>query len=146
MIDVVSPAIRSRMMASIRSRNTQPEMQVRRHLHALGFRYRLHRKDLPGKPDIVLPKYQTAIFIHGCFWHGHRECRFATIPATRIEFWTVKISANQARDAAAESKLREAGWRIAIVWECALRSKPDETMRYLADFIISSEVSFEAAA
>lgn len=146
MIDVVAPEIRSRMMASIRSRNTRPEMQVRRHLNALGFRYRLHRKDLPGKPDIVLPKYQTAIFIHGCFWHGHRGCRFATLPATRTEFWTAKISANQARDSAAESKLREAGWRIAIVWECALRAKPDETMRYLADFIVSSEVSFEAAA
>jgi DNA mismatch endonuclease (patch repair protein) len=121
-------------------------MQVRRRLHALGFRYRLHRKDLPGKPDIVLPKHQVAIFVHGCFWHGHRECRFATVPATRTEFWVAKISTNQARDAVAESKLREAGWRIAIVWECALRAKPDETMRCLADFIVSSEGSFEAAA
>ncbi len=146
MIDVVAPEIRSRMMASIGSRNTRPEMQVRRHLHALGFRYRLHRKELPCKPDIVLPKYQVAIFIHGCFWHGHRGCRFATGPATRTEFWTAKISANQERDAAAESKLRKTGWRIATVWECALRANPDETIRCLADFIVSSEVSFEAAA
>jgi DNA mismatch endonuclease (patch repair protein) len=130
------------MMASIRSQHTRPEMLVRRHLHALGFRYRLHRKDLPGKPDIVLPKYQAVVFVHGCFWHGHRGCRFATVPATRTEFWTAKISANQARDAAAEFKLREAGWRIAIVWECALRAKPDETVRNLADFIVSPTMSF----
>jgi DNA mismatch endonuclease (patch repair protein) len=97
---------------------------------------------LPGKPDIVLPKYQAVVFVHGCFWHGHRGCRFATVPATRTEFWTAKISANQARDAAAECKLREAGWRIAIVWECALRAKPDETVRNLADFIASPTMSF----
>lgn len=146
MIDVVAPEIRSRMMASIKSRNTRPEMQVRRHLHALGFRYRLHRKGMPGKPDIVLPKYQIAIFIHGCFWHGHRGCRFATVPATRTEFWMAKISANQERDATAVSRLRERGWRIATIWECALRAKPDETMRRLVDFIVSSEVSYEATA
>ncbi|WP_181444284.1 very short patch repair endonuclease [Pseudoxanthomonas sp. z9] len=146
MIDVVAPEIRSRMMASIRGRNTRPEMQVRRHLHALGFRYRLHRKDLPGKPDMVLPRHQMVIFVHGCFWHGHRGCRFATIPATRTEFWTVKISTNQARDAAAEFKLRQAGWRIATVWECALRTSPDEAMRRLVNFIISSEQSLEVAA
>lgn len=134
------------MMASIRSRNTKPEMHVRRHLHALGFRYRLHRKDLPGKPDIVLSRYQVAIFIHGCFWHGHRGCRFATVPATRTEFWTAKISANRSRDAVAEFKLHEAGWRIATVWECALRTNPDEAMRRLVDFITSSELSFEMEA
>lgn len=144
MVDVVAPEVRSRMMASIRGRDTRPEIVVRRHLHALGFRYRLHQKDMPGTPDIVLPKYRAAIFVHGCFWHGHPGCRFATVPATRTQFWKSKISANQMRDSAAAFMLLESGWRVATVWECALRVKPKKVLQDLASFIVSSEISFEA--
>ena len=143
MADIVSPEIRSRMMSTIRGRDTKPEMLVRRHLHGLGFRYRLSPRDLPGRPDLVLPRHKVAIFVHGCFWHGHDGCRFATVPATRTEFWTAKIAANKARDAAAEEKLRALGWRLAIVWECALRSDQSRTLQRVADFIVSDEPTIE---
>lgn len=133
------------MMSTIRGRDTKPEMLVRRHLHGLGFRYRLSPRDLPGRPDLVLRRYNVAIFVHGCFWHGHDGCRFATVPATRTEFWTAKISANKARDAAAEDKLRTLGWRLAIVWECALRLDQSRTLQQVADFIVSDEPTIEMA-
>ena len=131
------------MMASIRGRDTQPELIVRRHLHGLGFRYRLAPRDLPGKPDLVLPKHGLVIFVHGCFWHGHRGCRFATVPATRTEFWTAKIATNRARDHLKAAQLQHAGWRIAVVWECALKTEREVTLRQLVTFIQSERASIE---
>ncbi|NBW11598.1 MAG: DNA mismatch endonuclease Vsr [Caulobacteraceae bacterium] len=121
MADVVDPATRSRMMSGIRGKNTKPELMIRKALHARGFRYRLHCK-LPGKPDLCLPKYQAVIFVHGCFWHGH-DCHLFKWPSTRPEFWREKIARNRAVDAAAEAKLLADGWRVATVWECALKGK-----------------------
>ena len=138
MADVVSPEIRSRMMASIRGRDTKPEMLVRRYLHGCGFRYSLTRKDLPGRPDLVLARYNAVVFVHGCFWHGHAGCRFATTPATRPEFWQAKLSANAVRDARVETELRIAGWRVAVVWECALRGEHSGALRRLARFVRSN--------
>lgn len=108
-------------MAGIRSKNTMPELLLRRALHARGLRYRLHRAKLPGKPDLVYAKHQAVVFVHGCFWHRHSNCRFATTPATRPEFWTAKFSANIERDKRNVAALLENGWRIATVWECALK-------------------------
>jgi DNA mismatch endonuclease, patch repair protein len=123
MADIVDSQTRSRMMAGIRGKNTKPELALRRSLHGLGFRYRLHAKGVLGKPDIVMPKYHAVIFVHGCFWHRHVGCRCTTYPTTRPEFWTAKFDANVARDAAVQSALLEAGWRVGIVWECALRTE-----------------------
>ena len=123
MTDIVNSKTRSRMMAGVRGKNTKPELALRCSLHALGFRYRLHAKGLPGKPDIVMPKYQAVIFVHGCFWHRHEDCRYTTVPSTRPEFWNAKFGANVTRDAAVRSALLEAGWRVATVWECALRTE-----------------------
>lgn len=133
------------MMASIRARDTQPELIVRRHLHSLGFRYRLTHRDLPGKPDLVLPKYGAVIFVHGCFWHGHAGCRFATVPATRTEFWVNKIAANCARDRFKETQLRALGWRIAVVWECALKAEREATLQQLVAFIRTERDVIEIA-
>src|SRR5918993_1434460 len=107
-------------MAAIRHRNTKPEMVVRRLLHAAGFRFRLHRKDLPGTPDIVLPKYRAVILVNGCFWHGH-SCSKGTRPATNTEFWNDKLDKNLERDATKKEKLQELGWHVIIVWECELK-------------------------
>ncbi len=123
MTDIVDSQTRSRMMSGIRGKNTKPELALRRSLHALGFRYRLHARGIPGKPDIVMPKYRAVIFVHGCFWHRHAGCRYATVPATRPEFWAAKFDANVVRDAAVQFALREAGWRVATVWECGLRTE-----------------------
>lgn len=122
MTDIVNSETRSRMMAGIRGKDTKPELVLRRSLHALGFRYRLHVKGMPGKPDIVLPKHDAVILVQGCFWHRHQGCRYATTPSTRRDFWTAKFDANVARDAVVRSALLEAGWRVATVWECALRT------------------------
>ena len=108
-------------MARIRSKDTRPEMIVRQGLHARGIRFRLHRKDLPGRPDLVLPKFQSAIFIHGCFWHSHENCKNFRIPKTRAEFWTKKLSMNKLRDKRNIEILRGSGWRVLIVWECETR-------------------------
>lgn len=120
MADVVDAATRSRMMAGIRSKNTRPELVVRRGLHALGFRYRLHDRGLAGQPDMVLPRYRAVIFIHGCFWHGH-DCALFRWPKSREAFWREKIGRNRERDAAAEAGLEQAGWRVLKIWECALK-------------------------
>ena len=128
MADVVDAATRSRMMSGIRGKNTKPELVIRKALHARGFRYRLHCK-LPGKPDLCLPKYRAVIFVHGCFWHGH-DCHLFKWPSTRPEFWREKIGRNRAVDAAAEAKLLTDGWRVAIVWECALKGR---TRRVIED-------------
>ena len=122
MADVVTPAVRSRMMSGIRSKDTRHEVKIRKALHAVGFRYRLHRRDLPGKPDITLPRYRAVIFVHGCFWHGH-DCHLFKWPSTRPEFWTAKISGNRERDQKVRDALLETGWRWLIVWECAIKGK-----------------------
>lgn len=122
MTDIVDSRTRSRMMAGIRGKDTRPELALRRSLHALGYRYRLHAKGVPGKPDLLLPRYKAAVFVHGCFWHRHQGCRFATTPSTRVEFWAAKFEANASRDQAVQSALLLAGWRVATVWECALRT------------------------
>lgn len=122
MTDKVSPEVRSRIMASIKGKDTQPEMMIRRALHALGFRYRLHVKDLPGCPDMVLPKYNAVIMVNGCFWHGH-DCKAHNKPKSRIEYWDEKISKNQTRDAKNNKRLHELGWRVATIWECAVFGK-----------------------
>lgn len=108
-------------MSRIRSKDTKPEMLVRRFLHKNGFRYRLHVRNLPGKPDIVLPKYKTVIFIHGCFWHGHEGCRYYVVPKTRTEWWLNKINGNIANDNNAAAILKDAGWKIITLWECELK-------------------------
>ncbi|MBC8742895.1 DNA mismatch endonuclease Vsr [Paraburkholderia sp. UCT31] len=121
MVDVVDSATRSRMMSGIRGRDTKPEILVRRLLHGLCFRFRLHVRDLPGKPDIVLPRYHAVIFVHGCFWHGHNCHRFKS-PNTRPDFWREKIGQNQSNDEKTRDALLAAGWRVGVVWECALRA------------------------
>jgi DNA mismatch endonuclease (patch repair protein) len=122
MVDIVSTAVRSKMMAGIRGTNTQPEMTVRRFLHSEGFRYRLHKRSLPGRPDLVLPKYRLAIFVHGCFWHRHSRCRYATTPAQNYQDWQLKFDQNVKRDIRVQEELSEQGWRVMVIWECGLRT------------------------
>lgn len=122
MADTVSPETRSRMMSGIRGKDTKPEMILRRGLHALGFRFRLHDKRLPGKPDLVFPKYRAVIFAHGCFWHGH-DCHLFKWPSSRPEFWLAKINRNREADARSEALLAQDGWRQCIVWECAMKGR-----------------------
>ncbi|WP_286222688.1 very short patch repair endonuclease [Marinobacter apostichopi] len=123
MADVHDKKTRSRNMAAIKGKNTKPEIWLRKELFKIGFRYRLHRKDLPGKPDIVLPKYRAVIFVHGCFWHGHQGCPLFRIPSTRTEFWKEKISSNRHRDSRNIAKLHELGWRVLELWECSIKGK-----------------------
>lgn len=106
------------MMARIRSKDTSPEIAVRKLLHSLGYRFRLHRKDLPGKPDLVLPRYKAAILVHGCFWHRHPGCKYAYSPKSNVEFWQKKFDANQTRDLKVQAQLVEMGWRYCVIWEC----------------------------
>jgi len=127
MTDVHTPEQRSRNMAAIKWKNTKPELRVRSLLHSLGFRFRLHRKDLSGHPDIILPKHRLAIFVHGCFWHCH-DCRYGrVVPATRPEFWAAKRGGNVARDKRKQEALRSQGWKVATVWEC--QTKDSEALR-----------------
>ena len=121
MVDIVDVSTRSRMMAGIKGRNTKPEILIRKLLHKKGFRFRLHVKNLPGKPDIVLPKYKAVIFINGCFWHGHKDCHLFKLPATRTEFWQEKIARNQANDCKSINLLLENNWKVCVVWECSIR-------------------------
>lgn len=122
-MDTVDTATRSRMMSAIRGKDTVPEMVVRRFLHSRGYRYRIHRKDLAGKPDIVIPRLKVCIFVHGCFWHRHPGCPYSTIPKTRPEFWEEKFQKNVARDLANISSLEAAGWNVLIIWECQLKKE-----------------------
>jgi DNA mismatch endonuclease (patch repair protein) len=122
MVDVVDPKTRSRMMAGIGRQNTKPELIVRKNLHARGLRYVLGGANLPGRPDIVLPKWKAAIFVHGCFWHRH-GCSLSKIPSTNVEFWTNKLATNKERDLLTQLTLLSAGWRTAVIWECATRNK-----------------------
>jgi len=122
-MDIVSQKIRSRMMANIRSKNTKPELAVRKYLHSLGYRFRLHTSIAGTKPDLVLPKYKTCIFVHGCFWHHHRNCKLASVPKTRREFWAAKFKANVDRDAESQRRLQALGWKCLVIWECSIRDK-----------------------
>lgn len=125
-------------MSRIKGKNTKPEMLVRKFLHAHGFRYRLHVKNLPGKPDIVLPKYKTVIFVHGCFWHGHEGCKYFVVPKTRTEWWLNKINGNVENDQKAETALKNRGWRIIALWECQLKpSTIHDTLTNLPEIITS---------
>lgn len=120
--DIVDAQTRSRMMSGIKGKNTKPELLVRRGLHALGFRFRLHSKDVAGKPDLIFRKYRAVIFVHGCFWHGH-NCHLFRMPSTRTEFWQAKINRNRQRDEDVSAQLRESGLRQLVIWECALKGK-----------------------
>lgn len=145
MTDVVDAATRSRMMSGIRARDTKPEKLVRSLLHRRGFRFRLHVRSLPGTPDIALPKYHAAIFVHGCFWHGH-DCPFFRLPATRTAFWREKIDRNRANDRAARNALVAQGWRVAVIWECALRgadANPEAAVQRLSGWLHSETQELE---
>ncbi|HLJ54410.1 MAG TPA: very short patch repair endonuclease, partial [Chthonomonadaceae bacterium] len=123
MADNLDPGLRRYTMSRVRDRNTTTEMFVRSLLHRMGYRFRLHRRDLPGKPDIVLPKYKTAIFVHGCFWHQHPGCRKAVIPAANRAYWSAKLARNVARDARVRAELQLAGWKMVIVWGCEVGAR-----------------------
>ena len=135
---VPTSAQRSRMMSSIRGKNTWPERTLRSHLFARGFRYRLHVKELPGTPDLVFPKYRAVVFVHGCFWHRHEGCRYATTPQTNKDFWTHKFEGNVDRDKRHVRMLLDRGWRVAIVWECALKHSIEETADEVDDWLRGS--------
>lgn len=135
MADIVDSNTRSRMMAGIRAKDTSPEITLRKALHARGLRYRLHASGVFGRPDIVFPRFHAAVFVHGCFWHRHPGCRYATTPATRADFWQKKFAANQRRDLVVREHLTGDGWRTAVIWECALRKQ--ERVSTAADAIIA---------
>ena len=135
MTDVVSPEVRSRMMTGIRSKDTRPELLIRKCLHGRGFRYRLHDKRFPGKPDIVLPRYRAVILIHGCFWHGH-DCHLFKWPSSNEAFWREKITKNIAVDELAVTLLHDQHWRILKIWECALKGKQRWPLELLIDEIV----------
>jgi DNA mismatch endonuclease (patch repair protein) len=136
MADVHEPETRSYNMSQISGKDTKPEMIVRKFLHGNGFRYGLHRKDLPGKPDLVLLKYNSVIFVHGCFWHAHEDCKYFKIPKTRTEWWKEKLYKNKDRDERHIQELEEMGWNVIVVWECDLKPKKKEkTLQMLAKTI-----------
>lgn len=132
MMDFLSPAQRHACMSHIRSKNTKPEVKLRKSMFELGYRYRINKKGLPGSPDIVLAKYHTCIFVNGCFWHGHKDCQYATKPKTNAEFWQAKIENNRERDLRDYTFLESLGWRIIVVWECELKKdRIDDTIAYV---------------
>ena len=120
MVDVVSEEKRSYIMSRVGSKNTKPELLVRSFLHRLGFRYRIHGAKLPGKPDLVFPKHHAVVFVHGCFWHRHEDCRRAPMPSTRVSFWQRKFDRNVVRDSSNQEDLKNLGWRVIVVWECEI--------------------------
>ena len=128
-VDTVTKERRSRIMGRVRSKDTRPEMVVRRLVHGLGYRFRLHRSDLPGKPDLVFPKYGAVILVHGCYWHRHPGCPNTRTPKSRIQFWTEKFDENVRRDKRTKRKLRKAGWRVLVVWECEVADADQLTAR-----------------
>ena len=141
MADVFSKSKRSEIMSRIRGKDTGPEMVIRKALFANGFRYRLHVKNLPGKPDIVLPKYNAVVIVDGCFWHGHKNCKFFRMPKSRIYFWRKKIDANRARDVKNRRKLRRLGWNVIQVWECQLSSrKYEKTFQRILDNLFMGQI------
>ena len=132
MVDIMDKASRSKLMSGIRGKNTKIEIQIRKSLFARGFRYRLHVQHLQGKPDIVLPRYNALIFVHGCYWHGH-DCHLFRLPSSNKDFWFLKIKSNQERDASVQKTLIASGWRIAIVWECAIRGRGQIGLKAVID-------------
>ncbi len=146
MTDIVSPAVRSRMMAAISGSNTKPELALRRALHARGLRYRLHDAHLPGTPDLIFRRFMAVCFVHGCFWHRHEGCPNTTDPATRPDFWRSKFKANVLRDRRVAEELLEAGWRVAVVWECALhRSRLQRTATSVHRWLLTTECKFQTS-
>ena len=134
MADLLTKEQRKKCMSRVKSKNSKPELLVRQFLFSSGFRFRLHSKDLPGRPDIVLPKYKTVIFINGCFWHGHEDCKYSTLPETNREFWREKIFGNIDRDIANKTKLTELGWNVIEIWQCQLKpKKKEETLTTLVN-------------
>jgi DNA mismatch endonuclease (patch repair protein) len=123
MADRLSPEARSANMSKVGNKNTKPELLVRRILHRAGYRFRLHRSDLPGSPDVVLPRWRTAVFVHGCFWHGHEGCRRSKLPSTRTDFWQTKVERNQERDGIAKKGLERLGYKVVTLWECELKNE-----------------------
>ena len=141
MADVFSKSKRSEIMSRIRGKDTGPEMVIRKALFANGFRYRLHVKNLPGKPDIVLPKYNAVVIVDGCFWHGHKNCKFFRMPKSRISFWRKKIDANRARDVKNRRKLRRLGWNVIQIWECQLSArKYEKTFQRILDNLFMGQI------
>lgn len=144
MADIVDRKTRSRMMSGIRGKNTKPELELRRALHGLGLRYRLHGPGLPGRPDIVFPRHHAVVQIQGCFWHRHDACRFATTPSSNVEFWDTKFGETVKRDKRNLATLHQSGWRVAIVWECAIKSEgADVVARQVAKWLASRNVYCE---
>jgi DNA mismatch endonuclease (patch repair protein) len=135
MTDTLTKEKRSWNMSRIKAKNTKPEIMVRSRLHRAGYRFRLHVKDLPGKPDIVLPKYNTVIFVNGCFWHQHQECRGGRIPKSRKRYWEPKLLGNVERDKKNIRKLRKLGWRVKVVWECEINKNPQTTIDKVIRFL-----------
>lgn len=144
MTDIKSPADRSRNMAAIKGKDTKPEMIVRKYLFSRGLRFRVQVKKLPGKPDIVLPKYKTVIFVNGCFWHGHEDCKYFRLPKSNVEFWKEKIERNIARDVRNETELKALGWRVIRVWECEIKTvaEREEYLKQLFDRIVRPTHSY----
>ena len=140
MVDSVSPEVRSRIMARVKSKGMKPEMQVRRLLHGLGYRYRLHRADLPGRPDIVFPSRRKVVFVNGCFWHKHAGCPRVRIPSTNRDYWLAKLERNRVRDERNLASLRESGWLVMTVWECELKDVEAVTEN-LTQFLDSGQLS-----
>jgi DNA mismatch endonuclease (patch repair protein) len=135
MTDKLTPEQRKALMRRVKNKDTAPEMLVRRLLHSMGFRFRLHCKDLPGTPDIVLPRYRTVVFVHGCFWHGHDGCRRGARPASNTDFWNAKIDRNRERDTAATASLTHAGWRTLIIWDCEAKANKSALSARLSAFV-----------
>lgn len=150
MADVVDQETRSRMMSGIRGKDTKPEVLVRRALFAAGFRFRLHRRDLPGVPDIVLSGRHVAVFVHGCFWHRHDGCHYAAVPGTRAAFWKAKLDGNVERDARTVDSLSALGWRVLVVWECAVKNKealstlPSKLAEWICGGAVTGEIRGDA--
>jgi DNA mismatch endonuclease (patch repair protein) len=146
MVDRLTRAQRSRNMARIRGAHTVPERTLRSALHRMGLRFRLHQADLPGRPDIVLRRFRTAIFVHGCFWHRHRGCSYAATPKTRAKFWQKKLNGNRGRDSRQIRSLVEMGWRVLVVWECALRNEGGQAVAASVTEWIRGESPFSEIA
>lgn len=144
MTDSLSPALRSERMARIRSKDTAPEMRLRQQLHRRGLRFRLHSGKLPGKPDLVFPRYKVVVFVHGCFWHRHEGCKIATTPKSNTEFWLAKFERNKNRDREVIEAIRQSGWKVIVVWECQLKpASACSTAAELAAEILGKPVSPE---
>lgn len=134
MTDHLTPAARSKNMAAVHSKDTEPELLVRSVAHKMGYRFRLHVADLPGAPDLVFPRHRKAVFVHGCFWHRHGQCRFASTPKTRTDFWEKKFKSNVERDRSVQRELQKLGWRVMVIWQCQLKQRGNLVKR-LARFL-----------